>query len=375
MRLLHIITDLHVGGAETMLLRLLQTSSARGMEPAVIALLPGGEVAARIAALGIPVQALGLRRAIVGPGAVTRLSAEIRRLNPDVVQTWMYHADLLGGLAARLAANPPLVWGVHNTNLDPRLTKGSTRAVVRACALLSHMLPRRIISCSEVAVPVHRRLGYAGCKFTVIPNGFDTEVFRPDALSRASVRHELGIDEETLLVGLVARFDPQKDHANFIRAASLSAASADVRFVLVGAGCDPENERLQAYLRASGIGDRFHLLGLRRDTPRVMAALDVAVTASAYGEAFPLVVGEAMSCGVPCVVTDVGDCGAMVGNTGHLVPPRDAHALAEALVAVLRLSPDERRALGVAARERILDRYALSTIAGRYQQVYESLCD
>jgi len=141
----------------------------------------------------------------------------------------------------------------------------------------------------------------------------------------------------------------------------------------VGADCDGENDSLVRWIAATGFADRFHLLGKRHDMPRVSAALDVAVTASAYGEAFPLVIGEAMSAGVPCAVTDVGDSAMMVAETGRVAPPRDAPALADAVSALLALTPGERLALGAAARERIREHFSLPAVAARYQALYEGL--
>jgi glycosyltransferase involved in cell wall biosynthesis len=376
LRVLHIINDLGVGGAEMMLLRLLSATDRSRAEPAVISLL-GGEVMVElvpgIEAMGIEVVTLGMG-GVPSPPAVARLVRQIRRLRPDVVQTWMYHADLLGGLAARLATRAPLVWGLHNSDLDKDRARRSTRAIARGCAVLSHRLPRRIVSCSEAAARIHRELGYDADKFVVIPNGIDTGEFRPDAASYSGLRRELGVPAGTRLVGIVARWHPQKDHRNFVRAAGIvGRRHRGVDFVLAGAGCDAANAELSGWVAGTGIPERFHLLGKRRDTPRVTAALDVAATASAYGEAFPLVIGEAMSAGVPCAVTDVGDSALMVGDTGRVAPPRDAGALAGAVSAILDLTREDRLALGAAARERIRERFSLPAVAERYQALYEGL--
>ncbi len=376
MRILHIINDLGVGGAEMMLLRLLSASDRSRLEPAVISLRSGAvmtELVPRIEAMGIEVLTLGLDRTAI-PLALLRLTRQIRGLRPDLVQTWMYHADLIGGLAARLATPAPVVWGLHNSDLDKSRARRSTRAIARTCAILSHRLPTRIVSCSEVAARIHRALGYDAEKFVVIPNGIDTTEFRPDPDCYQGMRQELSIPPETLLVGILARYHPQKDHQNFVEAAGIVGHRyPGVHFVLAGADCDGENDTLLGWIAATGIADRFHLLGKRHDMPRVSAALDVAVMASAYGEAFPLVIGEAMSAGVPCAVTDVGDSAMMVAETGRVAPPRDAPALADAISALLALAPGERRALGAAARERIGESFSLPAVAARYQALYEGL--
>lgn len=373
-RLVHVITGLELGGAEVMLCELLRAIDPDRFRSAVVSLSAPGPLEPRIRALGVPVESLGLAAGRPSPAGFLRLARRVRALRPDLVQTWMYHADLLGGLAARLATRAPVVWSLHNSNLDRRSTRFSTRATVWACARLSHRVPARILSCSEVSARLHRGLGYAAGRMLVIPNGFDMDTYRPDPGHYAAVRTELGLPPDALLVGLAARWHPQKDHPNFIAAAARVARERPgVWFVLAGTGITASNTELAALVAASGAADRFRLLGARSDMPRLNAALDLAVTASAYGEAFPLVIGEAMACGVPGVVTDVGDSALLVGDAGRVVPPRDPTALAAAIAGLLALSARSRQALGAAARARIAANYALPVIAGRYQSLYDSL--
>jgi glycosyltransferase involved in cell wall biosynthesis len=244
-----------------------------------------------------------------------------------------------------------------------------------ACARLSHWLPARIVCCSEASRQVHRQRGYPADKMLVITNGFDLATFRPDQGARQSVRQELGIPEDAPLIGLVARFDPQKDHRNFLQAAAkLHAQLPESYFLLCGDDLTWENAELVGWIEPVGIRHRCRLLGTREDTPRLTAALDLATTSSAYGEAFPLVIGEAMACGVPCVVTDVGDSAIIVGETGVVVPPRDPQALATGWSQLLLdMSRDERLQLGMAARQRIMERYSMGKIVAQYESLYESL--
>jgi glycosyltransferase involved in cell wall biosynthesis len=286
----------------------------------------------------------------------------------------MYHADLAGGLAALFSGNPPVVWGLHHTVAERGALKASTYAVARLNAWLSHFIPKRIVCCAEATRKTHLCLGYDSSKMIVISNGIDTSAFHPDLSARLAVRTELGIDDATPLIGLCARFDPQKDHENFLRAAGLFLAERpDVHFVLWGQGVDENNASLMDWAKSVKIGDNLHLLGLRSDTPRLMAALDAAALSSAYGEAFPLVVGEAMACGVPCAVTDVGDSGLIVSDTGKVVPPRDSAALAKAWVDLLALPESERLSLGVRARQRIVDHYSVDKMVSAYSQLYRDI--
>lgn len=374
MRVVHLITGLEVGGAEMMLWKLLSTLDRQAFEPLVVSMVTPGPMGARIADLGIRVESLGLRRGLPHPGAIMRLARLLGAFRPDLLQTWMYHADLLGALAAPLAGRPPLVWNIRQSDLDPRLTRRGTRLVARLGAALSRLAPDRIVCCSERAREVHRALGYRGSIMTVIPNGFDLERFRPDPRARAALRAEIAVPDGVPLLGLVARLDPQKDLATFLETARrVRAERPDCRFLLCGQGLDPGNPGLVEQLAAAGLADSATLLGPRSDTPRVFAALDLLVSSSAYGEGFPNVIGEAMACGVPCAVTDVGDSAAIVADTGAAVPPRDPAALAAAVLGLLAQCPQSLARRGEAARALVASRYALPTIAGRYADLYRSL--
>lgn len=373
-RLSLIITGLSTGGAETMLFKLLQGLDRDRFAPEVISLSTLGDYGPRIQAMGIPVMAFGMR-----PGwpDVRRFSALVRHLRqnrPDVVHTWMYHADLLGGLAARLAGVSALGWCIRNSNLDKDKTKFSTRAIVNLCALISKWVPSRILSCSEKARQVHVACGYVAEKMLIVPNGFDLSQFKPDLDARFRVRSELGITDQSLLVGLIGRFDPQKNHAGFFEAAGvLHRHMPQVHFVLAGKDVDVNNAALIQAITQNGVLVNTHLLGLRNDIPALMAALDVLTSSSSYGEAFPNVLGEAMACAVPCVVTDVGDSAEIVGDTGRVVPAGCMDGLARVLTELLAMPERDRQALGARARQRIQARYEIGTITRQYEDFYRQL--
>ncbi|NPV75031.1 MAG: glycosyltransferase [Anaerolineae bacterium] len=371
MRVAHVITDLDTGGAELVLARLLVEMDQRRFKHEVISLTTAGQVADQLTKLGIPVSTLGMRVGFPNPMSVLRLARILRTFHPDVVQTWMYHADLVGSIAARLAGRAPVIWGIRNSVLVPGASKRRTILIVRLLAHLSRGLPARIVSCSEAARLVHIGLGYQAQKFVVIPNGFDVEKFKPDASARLWVRQELNLSPETEVVGFFARFDPQKDHHNFIRAANLLLERrAGVHFLLCGEGVIWQNPALAGWIVETGQSDHFHLLGRRVDMPRLTAALDLAVSASEYGEAFPNVIGEAMACGVPCVATDVGDSAAIIADTGLIVPPHNAQALAGAMLKILEMDSEDRHALSQAARQRVIENYSLAAMVSCYQALY-----
>jgi glycosyltransferase involved in cell wall biosynthesis len=372
-RVTHVINSFEFGGAEAMLCNLLQRADRRRFEVSVVSLIDDLTVAGPVVDAGIPIATMGMRPGAPDPRGVLRLARHLARRAPDVVQTWMDHSNLIGGAAAALAGCRRVVWGVHHSNHVPGLTKRSTLLTVNACAVLSRVLASRIVFCSEHARAVYARRGFAPGRMAVIPNGFDTARYAPDPVARRDVRRALGVGPDTPLVGLVARYDPFKDHATFVRAAAVLAPQAPAaRFVLCGAGVDPANTELAALIHSADLADRFHLLGPRHDLPRLYPALDV-LASSSVSEAFPLVLGEAMACGVPCAATDVGDTALIVGPTGRVVPPKDPTALARALADLLSLPPAVREQVGAAARERVRALFDLGAVTRRYEALYESL--
>jgi len=375
MKIVHIITGLSTGGAEMMLYKLLSKIHSDEFESEVISLTDAGPVADKIRMLGVSVHALGMKRGKVHLVALAKLTLLLRKINPDLVQTWLYHSDLIGGLAAKCAGGIKTVWSIRQSNIDEESNKRSTIWVAKTCAKLSPWLPEKIICCSHATLKSHFSLGYSKAKMFVIPNGFDLDAFQPDQDARKSVRNELGLEEKTYLVGLVARFDPQKDHQNFINAAELIKENdSSAHFLLCGDGINDENIRLIQWIKQAELGDKIHLLGIRKDVSRLVAALDVAVSSS-LGEGFPNVIGEAMACAVPCAVTDVGDSALIVGDTGRVVAPKDPDALAAAIIELLQASPEFREELGKQARLRVKKNYSLDSVVKKYEAVYRGVAD
>jgi glycosyltransferase involved in cell wall biosynthesis len=367
-RIAHVITDLDTAGAELMLARLVEVFAANGrVANSVIALGARGVLADRIEAAGVPVLALGMRPGKPDPRGLWKLVRQLRRVQPAIVQTWLYHADFAGLLAGALT-HTPVIWNIRCAELDPRDHPPSLATLLRALALASRY-PAAVICNSQAGQRAHDRLGYTPRRWAVIPNGFDTNVFRPCPGAASELRRELGLPDTSRLVGLMARFHPMKDHPTFVSAAQVvTAAKPDAHFVAAGRGVDT-SPSLQALLDDGALRGRVHLLPERRDAPRFLAALDVAVSSS-YGEAFPNVVGEAMACGTPCVVTDVGDSARIVGEAGVVVPPRDPGALAAGIVRLLEMAPPEHAALKTAARDRIATEFSLARAAAQYEALY-----
>jgi len=371
MKVLHVITGLEGGGAERQLVYLLRGSTGTQIQHEVVSLLDGGVYGRDVRATGAKLHTLNLARSRFSPSALFRLASLIHRSRPDIVQTWLYHADLIGLLAARLAGAAPVVWTLRSSQLELHHYSKLTGLTIRALSRLSRW-PAAILSNSTAGMNAHLTFGYQPRLAQVIPNGIDTNAFRPSEAARKEVRAELGIGADTPLIGCIARCDPMKDHLNVFSA--FARVAGDARLLLAGKGTEPGSHKLSSQNRLGGLGpEQVIRLGDRRDTHRIIAALDVLVLGSAFGEGFPNALGEAMACGVPCVATDVGDNAAIIGGCGGVAPPRDPQALAEAMSQLLALSSDQRRALGLRARERIQNDYALSAMVRRYSEVYAFL--
>jgi glycosyltransferase involved in cell wall biosynthesis len=369
-RVTHIIAGLAPDGAEKMLHRLIAGMDSTRFESEVISLTDLGPMARQIEACGVRARALGMKRGSANPFYLLRLAGWLRKSQPQVIQTWMYHADLVGGIAARLAGLSSVVWNIRHSELHPETDKRSTLWTARACARLSRRLPKRIVCCSEASRKFHADMGYAPDRMQVIPNGFDLNRFQSDPRQRVQTREALGIPQSAPVIGLIARKHAVKDHRNFMQAAGLLHRELpEVHFVLCGEGITSQDPELTAWAESAGIQGVCHLLGQREDIPQILNALDVA-TSSSSGEAFPNAVAEAMSCGIPCVVTDVGDSRFIVGETGRVVPPRVPAALAEGWSQLLGAGPDVRRRLGLAARERVEQNFGMAALVKQYQDLY-----
>jgi glycosyltransferase involved in cell wall biosynthesis len=370
-RVLHVIVALTAGGAEAMLAKLVAGMDRTRFEPIVVSMTNRGALGDIVEQTGTELITLGMRRGFPDPRALLRLRSLLRHRKPDVVQSWMYHADVFSALACR-GTGIPLLWNVRCSSMDMSDYSALSALTVRAAARLSSW-PAGVVVNSVAGRDHHQRIGYRPRAWHLIPNGFDLARFRPNEEARRQIRAEIGIDERTPLVGLISRFDPMKDHAVFFEAAAAVARRTGAHFLLAGADVDDSNLALSRLF--AGVDDlegRVHLLGYRRDVDRMMAALDVHVLSSAYGEGFPNVIGEAMACGAVCVTTDVGDAAAIVGDCGFIVPTRDAEALADAITAAIEMPSDERAALQRNARQRIEHDFSVDAVVRQYQDLYEA---
>jgi glycosyltransferase involved in cell wall biosynthesis len=372
-KIVHVITGLNTGGAEMMLCTLLEQIDRERFDSVVISLMDHGSLGARLEVAGIPVRTLSMSPGRPTPAAIRRLVRILREEQPDLIQGWMYHGNLASSLASVfLPGHVPVLWALHHSPYQLQYVKRSTAVVIRLSAAFSRY-PEKILYVANASADQHEFLGYSSEQRIVIPNGFDTEKFSPSPAARAEVRERLGLGEDAFLIGLIGRLHPMKDHGNFLRAAGiLHKNHPDAHFVMIGRDVTPEHVELTAPVAELGIENRVHLLGERQDVPTWMAGLDV-LASSSYAEGFSIVVGEAMSSGVPCVVTDVGDSAWLVGDTGRVVPPKDADRLAEAFAELAALPSHLRHELGAKARERVQTLFSLPAVVAQYEALYDSV--
>ncbi len=375
MKIVHVITGLNQGGAEAMLEKLVLAGKRMNpeIEQMVINLGQPGVVGSRLARAGIAVESLEMGLSLQSIGRVFALARRFRSGGVmPVIQTWLWHADLIGGLCAHAAGNRKVVWNLRNSMPSHPATKRASRAVARLCARLSRRVPAAIVCNSVAALRAHVAIGYCGKKCVVIPNGFDLHSFVNSASWRGEMRTRWDAGPEDSLVGMVARIDPLKDHATFIRAAAgIALRLPRVRFVLVGEGVT-RNARIKALLAETNMAGRFILEERSEDVQKIMSALDVFCLAS-RSEGFPNVLGEAMACATPAVATDVGDVRRILGDDRLIAVPEDPASLANCISYVLGLDEQARRELGLSQRLRIETEFDIESVWRRYRELYGSV--
>ena len=366
MKITHIITDLDIGGAEIMLYKLLISLQDEALESSVISLMRRGPIAEQIEALGVKVCTLDLDQgSYPSLQAIKKLRKFIRILDPNIVQGWMYHGNIVATIAIFLCQpmrkKIKLFWNIRQTLYSFINEKVQTIWLIRLGSWLS-FLPHSIIYNSTVSVKQHVSLGFSTKKTKMIPNGFDLQKFRPNEQNRQQFREELGVTENVLLIGHISRLHPMKDHATLLRAIervvdglSDIGGKQRVLFLLIGNGVTSELSNNPA----------IHFLGERSDIPKIMSALDIVVSSSAWGEGFPNVIGEAMASEVPCVVTDVGDSAYIVGKYGQVCSVGDDQCIASSLLQLIE-NKQERKTAGRQARKRIKENYSMDKIKKEY---------
>lgn len=371
-KIVHIIIGLNVGGAELMLKRLvLHSQEKKEFQHSVISLTDVGVIGSELKSKGIPVYSLGMQSAVSTPSILLKLRKLLKELQPDVVQTWMYHADFLGGLAAKSIGIDNIIWGIRTTDV----TLGRSKLTVKLrklCALLSNHVPKVIICAADAGRKVHEKIGYDSRKMKVIPNGFDLDRLVATPRQRNMLRDECGFTDKEMVIGSVGRFNTIKNQKLFVDAAALLVINhPNIRFLMVGRDNTWDNDELVNWIRSKNLEDKFILLGERSDVPICLLAMDIFCLHSKT-EGFPNVLGEAMALRLPCVTTDVGDASILLGSTGVVVS-LSAPSVCEGINSLLSLDSQSLVKMGERAQQRLYDNYSLSKITQYYNDVYKSL--
>jgi glycosyltransferase involved in cell wall biosynthesis len=372
-KICHVIITLSIlGGAQRMLVRLLLANPQPNAKRMVLVLRYAGAWGDELRSAGVDVRELGMESFRDIPRIFLLLINYIKAFKPDIVQTWMYHADLLGGVAARITGCKNVIWGIRRTSLSWSDTK-STLLIMKICAFLSRWIPKKIVSVAEAGRIAHVQAGYDTCRMIVIANGFDFINLTATIEQRNTFRRECRLLEDEIVIGCLGRFNQAKGQDILVKAARLVMTRAvKVKFLLIGKDCDVSNQQLTNWIADNGLQEVFILMGERYDVPICLASMDIFCMPSRT-EGFPNGLGEAMAMGLPCVATDVGDTQILVDDTALLVPSQDENALADGLLTLLNLTPDQRKQMGQRARIRVMKEFTMEKACERYNAIYREL--
>lgn len=369
---LHIITGLATGGAERSLFNLAVADPTGGFSHSIVSLTGMGHYGPLLRANGVPVHALRISGAASLLAAPFKLGKLVRQISPDIVQGWMPHGNVAATVAASMARRPVRVaWNIRQSLYDLGAEKRATQWMIRGLKTLSQR-PDAIIYNSYQGREHHEDMGFSPRRGIVIPNGFDTDRWKPNARHRSALRAAIGVGEGVPVGGFVGRFHSLKDVPTFMMASAVALAEVpELHIVMVGEGLTRENSALQS-LFAKLPPQRFHSPGRRDDIEAILPGLDFFCLSSA-SEAFPNVLGEAMASGLPSIATDVGDCARLLDGHGRIVPRGDSARMAEAMVEMARMDIASRAKIGEAARARIATSYGLAATVDAYTQLYDSM--
>lgn len=374
MKVLHIITGLNNGGAEGVLYRLVTHDKSN--EHIVISLLDEGKYGPLLEEVGVKTYYLRLSRGSVSLSPLIKLKNIIKKEDPQVVQTWMSHADLLGGLIAKSLGYNNIIWNIRHSKLTYRISNIKTNTVILTCMALSKIIPKKIICCSEKTFQDYAGHGYPKKKMTVISNGYEFDKFNVNPDSRKKIRDELGLNENINLLGMIARYDPNKNHDGLLRALSLiKSSNNNFKAILVGRDLNNKNKELKNKIRDLNLEEFILLLDQRTDIPAIMNALDINILSSISGEGFPNVLAEAMSCGTLCVATDIGDSSIIIDDYGWVVEADNDELLAKAILEALELKkkPTEWNRMKSLAQKHITSNFSISLMVEKYNKAWTSI--
>ncbi|WP_140919910.1 glycosyltransferase family 4 protein [Limnobaculum xujianqingii] len=365
----HIIIGLDVGGAEMSLGRLVTSRTNNKDDVVIISLTDVGHIGNELKLKGFKVYSLGLTGLLSVPIVIFKLSKLLHEINPSIVQTWMYHANFIGGVSAFLVGCKNIIWGIRCTFV-PTGNK-ATYVIMKLGALLSYVIPKYIICVADAARKSHISYGYAKRKMMVISNGYDINQWKHNQNARGLLRNSWAINTETKVIGCVGRYHNDKGQDIFVKAVNpLVQKFSNLKFILVGRGCDKSNDELVQLINDLGLQDFFILLGEHNNVRDCLSAFDLFCMPS-RSEGFPNGLAEAMAIGLPCVATDVGDSRVLGGDSVVFSEPT-IESLTSSIEYVLN-RPEIQLSLGATASKRIVDCYSMEKISEQYELLYEKL--
>lgn len=374
MKIVHVITGLEDGGAEGVLFRLVANDNSN--HHVVISLTDMGKYGDLLSNLHIEIYCVDMKQNYL-IFSLYNLYKLMRKLQPDVVQTWMYHADLIGGLVAKICKVKKIFWNIRHSTIDSGHTRKSTVLIAKINAYFSRFLPNKIVCCAQSALDIHKNIGYKSSIMTVIPNGYDFHNFNINQKYREEFRKDFCIERDDFLIGMVARYNPQKDHKNLLKAFRLllnTNKCNKIKLMLIGSSINTKNQELVSIIECLDLSKNVVLLGPRDDINIVMNGLDLHVLSSYAGEGFPNVIAEAMACGTPCISTDVGDAKYIVENCGWIVEPRSHLELKNSMENCLKIYENDKEwsNLCISAHKQIINNYDITSMISKYNNVWES---
>jgi len=359
-----ITTGLAYGGAETQVVHIAIRLRGRGWEVCVVSVMPPKAYVEELETAGISVFSLDIKRKSPDPCPILRLARLIRKWQPDIVHSHMVHANLLARLVRPFAPVPVLICTAHSIDEGGRLREILYRLTDPFCDVTTQVSQAGLERYVRVgAVPRH--------KIRYIPNGVDTERFKPSQEDRFRVRKELEVDGFVWLA--VGRFEPPKDYPTMLHAFARVVHNNPNAMLLI-AGDGPLRKDMETMAQEFGIKEQVKFLGIRRDIPQLMNAADAYVMSSSW-EGMPMVLLEASATGLPIVATDVGGNREIVleGKTGFLAPPGNPEALALAMVRLMDLPEEKRLEMGRKAREHVAEHFSLEKVVDLWEALYEEL--
>ena len=369
---LHIITNLTIGGAETMLLRLIKHKPDLARSTTVISLTDKAEIGRILETMGVNVISLEMRNWSSIFKVLFNLKKIIQNEKPDIIHTWMYHANILGGIAAVLAKNKNIIWSIRRSEFSWGESP-LTYIIMKLGAMLSKFIPKVVVCVAESGLKNHQKYGYEPDNMIVIPNGFNVDKFKHDQVIRKEIRKELNIYDDEVVIGCVGRFHESKGYEILI-ASSMEVIKLHkkVRYLLIGRNVDQRNTILMEWINNTGFSDHFLLAGEKHNIADYMRAMDIFCLSS-ITEGFPNVVGEAMASALPCVVTSVGDVQKITGNNALLIQPKNKKLLSKGLCEMLNMDNEKRNRMGLNGRKKIEKEYPIKLACEKHFNLYSSV--